>query len=1157
MTAPKDFRVPSILTETINANGSFGNTGEVLTSGGVANVYWATAANGGGGGNAYGTVEVSGQANLVAPITNSIFTVVAGNGIILTTNVASDGALHVIVDEINLNVNSALFANQANAIANTANLTFGNITTTGFVNVGTNVEVAGEANIVGSATIGGILTTSFEAEGSSTLNVAFITSLEVTNNSILGGDTNVFGTLEVSGNSSLNNTNVSGNLIVTGQTTLKGNVITTGFINVGTTLQVTGNTSLVNVTAGVWEGSPVGPVYGGTGLSSYNLGDMLYASNTNILSTLPGNITTTMKFLTQTGNGVNSAAPSWSTVPTVGSLVFFFYDLASDITDYYQMKTPASTGANQSFTTAGLANGNTILVSFATLPDVPGVTFVPAGVVTCYITAEQTVGTQIAQLFATFYQRDLGGDETLIATSALTIPLTSANAAYIVQGDIPSALVFLSTDRIVTKVEVQVSGSGTSPTVVVVVEGLTAARTEAPSATVDATNFVPYTGALYAVNLNSQNLVTSGVVTSGNVTVVGFVNIGTSLQVNTTFTVNSTGYIASYGQGAPMQPASNVALAPDYGLCVPQFFAPMAGVMMSIGAGAYLQMVDIPGSTLGASMQPFANVSLSPNYGLVLPQFFAPMAGVTMFIGSGAYLQLSDEPVDTGNTVYEANGSIGVLGQVLTSAGVGQNTYWSTIASGGTYGTIGVAGQANLVAATTNSIFTIVAGNGIILTTNVSSDGALHVTGLIANSTVQGDISNVVQSFAGVKTFTANTISQGSVTANATAGGFYLAAGCKLWDGGNGDGYFNIANNAGTGFTALLLGPYPSGCEISLGGAGSGGALTFTSQSGTPSNVSCGNIIPSQQAVMADGSSSAPSIAWEVHVLGFFRVATGALSFGGHGAESIRMDTGTSSGTAQLSLLTANGLAMSLNVAGLSQLTGNATFSGFANIAATLQVAGLTTLNGNLTVGNTTSTVGFINLESANGVDVGCIIGFTKFGQSASYITHYNVVFGGTSSDLLIYPATGNTQMTGGVVASGNVVCAGLGVALGTASPGNVLDVKAAANAHITFGAGVSVPTAAAIIVLNDAYNANEPLEFRSTSTYMYCPSGLTVTGVTTFLSPPILPSGTVASFTSPVTGMLAFITDATSNPVFHGSITGGGAFFTPACYNGISWICI
>ena len=53
---------------------------------------------------------------------------------------------------------------------------------------------------------------------------------------------------------------------------------------------------------------------GGTGLSSYVLGDTIYSSAANTLIALPGNTTTTKKFLVQTGTGAVSAAPAWDVV---------------------------------------------------------------------------------------------------------------------------------------------------------------------------------------------------------------------------------------------------------------------------------------------------------------------------------------------------------------------------------------------------------------------------------------------------------------------------------------------------------------------------------------------------------------------------------------------------------------------------------------------------------------------------------------------------------------------------------------------------------------------------------------------------------------------------------------------------------------------------
>jgi hypothetical protein len=61
-----------------------------------------------------------------------------------------------------------------------------------------------------------------------------------------------------------------------------------------------------NVTGTVTES------HGGTNQTSYTKGDMLYAAESNALTKLAGNTSTTKKFLSQTGDGTVSAAPAWS-----------------------------------------------------------------------------------------------------------------------------------------------------------------------------------------------------------------------------------------------------------------------------------------------------------------------------------------------------------------------------------------------------------------------------------------------------------------------------------------------------------------------------------------------------------------------------------------------------------------------------------------------------------------------------------------------------------------------------------------------------------------------------------------------------------------------------------------------------------------------------
>lgn len=93
----------------------------------------------------------------------------------------------------------------------------------------------------------------------------------------------------------------------------------------------------------------VTPTQGGTGLTSYNLGDTLYASASNTLAALAGNTTSTKKFLTQTGTGSVSAAPGWNTiasadVPAPGSTTQIIYNNAGALAGSSNFTYTPSTG---------------------------------------------------------------------------------------------------------------------------------------------------------------------------------------------------------------------------------------------------------------------------------------------------------------------------------------------------------------------------------------------------------------------------------------------------------------------------------------------------------------------------------------------------------------------------------------------------------------------------------------------------------------------------------------------------------------------------------------------------------------------------------------------------------------------------------------------
>ncbi len=79
----------------------------------------------------------------------------------------------------------------------------------------------------------------------------------------------------------------------------------------------TGFTPSTATSGAVTLSGTLNAVNGGTGISSYAVGEMLFANTTTSLDKVTANSTTTKKFLSQTGTGTAGQAPTWDTLPTV------------------------------------------------------------------------------------------------------------------------------------------------------------------------------------------------------------------------------------------------------------------------------------------------------------------------------------------------------------------------------------------------------------------------------------------------------------------------------------------------------------------------------------------------------------------------------------------------------------------------------------------------------------------------------------------------------------------------------------------------------------------------------------------------------------------------------------------------------------------------
>lgn len=134
--------------------------------------------------------------------------------------------------------------------------------------------------------------------------------------------------------------------------TLDGTEITP-IVQAGLNKQVT----TADYVSQVLDVNPVLETQGGTSITSYTLGDTLYASATDTLAKLAGNTTTTKRFLSQTGTGSISAAPSWELLdPSDINTQYgsFFYDFSTTLSgNITNTQTTIPVVTTSGFSTAG------------------------------------------------------------------------------------------------------------------------------------------------------------------------------------------------------------------------------------------------------------------------------------------------------------------------------------------------------------------------------------------------------------------------------------------------------------------------------------------------------------------------------------------------------------------------------------------------------------------------------------------------------------------------------------------------------------------------------------------------------------------------------------------------------------------------------------
>ena len=249
------------------------------------------------------------------------------------------------------------------------------------------------------------------------------------------------------------------------------------------------------------------------------LGDIIY-QNSSSPSRLAGNITTSQKFLMQTGTGTVSTAPSWEIIPSSSTLITYMTNTSSDVSGLYKsLKTPDI--SKTTYTVNSVASGVTLIRTWITEPLSPGVTFLPQGQFDLRLNASSTGGTKSINIYSELWEANSSGvDIALIGSTSYSYNLTAVEITYL--NDFVTANNYImvgTTSRLKIKIYAFGGATGSTPNVSIYYGALANTRFSIPSSS-GSTKAAGVTNSIQA-NDGSGNFVgysTATVDGSGNLT---------------------------------------------------------------------------------------------------------------------------------------------------------------------------------------------------------------------------------------------------------------------------------------------------------------------------------------------------------------------------------------------------------------------------------------------------------------------------------------------------------------------------------------------------------------------------------------------------------------------------------------------------------------
>lgn len=290
-----------------------------------------------------------------------------------------------------------------------------------------------------------------------------------------------------------------------------------------------------------------------------------YTNNTQTFTVLKTIASATRIFMS--GTGAPSASGTLTKASGTGDATLTF---SSNHQIYIQSTTPQV--AKTSHLHSGVINGQ-LIHAFISPVGFPNLTFIPAGEISYHLHAARTAGTKDCQIRSELWETTTtGAPVAKIADMGPTTIFTGAEAEYFISYQMPTNYVMASSASRIEILNFAVVGvSGSSPDITAWVGNGADTHLNVSAGSVDATTFVPYTGATSNISLgstykvidavnptNAQDYATKNYVDTADGAVVtpalgGFGISQLSSTVSTTGTLNNypvpTGYFYYTGAG--------------------------------------------------------------------------------------------------------------------------------------------------------------------------------------------------------------------------------------------------------------------------------------------------------------------------------------------------------------------------------------------------------------------------------------------------------------------------------------------------------------------------------------------------------------------------------------------------------------------------------